>query len=67
MFMYNIIIPVISRAFLISSVSWIPVTLMPVNGSFPYGDNCNVNCNGIFINQDYILKEAQHSIYKSTS
>ncbi|KYM88559.1 hypothetical protein ALC53_03042 [Atta colombica] len=31
-----IVIPVISRAFLISSVSSIPVTLMPVNGSFPY-------------------------------
>jgi len=30
------IIPVISRAFLISSVSSIPVTLIPVNGSFPY-------------------------------
>ncbi|KYN30870.1 hypothetical protein ALC56_14682, partial [Trachymyrmex septentrionalis] len=29
-------IPVISRAFLISSVSSMPVTLMPVNGSFPY-------------------------------
>lgn len=36
-----IIIPVISRAFLISSVSSIPVTLIPVNGSFPCTNNCN--------------------------
>lgn len=58
--MYEILtaLPVISKAFLISSVSSIPVTLMPVNGSFPYANHGKLQSK---------FKATQQDIPKRTS